>query len=152
MNSSNSVNDGIYARWLSQAKDKLKEKLSKSLNKRVECIEHTVNDATEKIINDNLIPVINCKELLVFGYMRCFCKSINRELPPNYILLLFSIWIAAEAKFRVSSTIRGGALERMNHIIESWEGIDFSQCQIDRLPRDFKRYWRLADNWYAYIA
>eukprot|EP00486_Rosalina_sp_Unknown_P014874 CAMPEP_0201593986 /NCGR_PEP_ID=MMETSP0190_2-20130828/191440_1 /ASSEMBLY_ACC=CAM_ASM_000263 /TAXON_ID=37353 /ORGANISM="Rosalina sp." /LENGTH=676 /DNA_ID=CAMNT_0048053425 /DNA_START=71 /DNA_END=2101 /DNA_ORIENTATION=- len=100
-----------YAKWALKAKDKLKAKLTNNLEARKTQIEDAVNNATLRIINDNIVPVIS-----------------------------------RPSEFKVSSTIASGALERMYHIIESWGGVDIAQCE--KLPKDWKRYWRLADNWW----
>ena len=102
-----------YPKWCLKAKDKLKAKLADNLSTRVQCIENAVDHATNRILDEQLVPIMDHPE-----------------------------------HFRVSSTIKSGALERMNHIIESWGGVDISQCE--NIPKDFKRYWRLSDNWYVH--
>eukprot|EP01084_Bolivina_argentea_P106326 190292_1 len=49
-------------------------------------------------------------------------------------------------KFRISSTITTEAVDRMCSTIESWPGVHLSQCK--KLPPIFKKYWRIADNWW----
>lgn len=101
-----------YTIWKSKAKVELKAKFADNLRTRVNCIENAVDKATQRIITDNLVPIMQYPE-----------------------------------HFRVTTTIKHEALERMNHIIDGWGGVDIAQCE--KLPTEYKRYWRLAHNWYV---
>ena len=49
-------------------------------------------------------------------------------------------------KFKVSKDIQSDALSNMFQIIHSWPGVDLLQCKEP--PKNFKKYWRIADNWW----
>eukprot|EP01084_Bolivina_argentea_P069122 125833_1 len=48
--------------------------------------------------------------------------------------------------FKISDTITNEAFNRMSEIISSWPGVPSAQSK--KLPPIFKKYWRIADNWW----
>ena len=54
--------------------------------------------------------------------------------------------VANPPKFKVSATITNEATNRMCDAIDAWPGVHLTQCK--KLPPVFKKYWRIADNWW----
>eukprot|EP01084_Bolivina_argentea_P184789 318725_1 len=48
--------------------------------------------------------------------------------------------------FKISDRITNEAFDRMCETISAWPGVHLTQCK--KLPPIFKKYWRIADNWW----
>ena len=54
--------------------------------------------------------------------------------------------IPTPPNFKINPTITQEAKSRMCSAIDAWGGVHLSQCK--KLPPIFKKYWRIADNWW----